>query len=471
MNATTIANGKRIIRGRGLLRAGVLAAVIAALNTTAARGATAYWHGQGATANWSDSANWDDDTTVDADTYTPVNGDTLRFFPATAGNKNNTNDIVGLSVVTVDFRNSGSGIVLNGNKLTWSTTIDGGYLSGAGAGPVLNLPLEAADNSVVIRADLGHTITLNGAITEAVASTVIQFNGGTVNLNGANTWTGVSLLGGAASVILNINTLANKDTAQSLGQGDIEFGYTAPNSILGGGTIVYSGSATTTDKGFQIGRNHINFNSDPGNAFINNGSGAVVWTGTQKKATALLTDMVFTLGGSNTDNNDWQSVIDNNTPTRLIGITKTGTGKWILSGDNTYSGATIVSNGTLMIEGNQSGATGAVTVVSGAALGGDGRIGGAVTLESGGALKPSDIGGGVPDSLTIDGAFGYENGTLDLSGLTTLANGTHVLATFPSRSVIAFASVVGLPSGASVGYTSTQITLTAAPSGTLISIR
>ncbi len=94
-----------------------------------------------------------------------------------------------------------------------------------------------------------------------------------------------------------------------------------------------------------------------------------------------------------------------------------------------------------------------------------------MTLDSGGALKPADTGDGVPDSLTIDGAFDYEDGTLDLSELATPAGGSHVLATFPSRAVGMFADVVGLPSGASVSYTETQIILAGASGGSLFLLR
>lgn len=51
-------------------------------------------------------------------------------------------------------------------------------------------------------------------------------------------------------------------------------------------------------------------------------------------------------------------------------------GTWILSGTNVYTGDTTVSAGTLVVNGDQSAATGAVTVATGATLGGNGIIGG-----------------------------------------------------------------------------------------------
>src|SRR5439155_18443438 len=66
------------------------------------------------------------------------------------------------------------------------------------------------------------------------------------------------------------------------------------------------------------------------------------------------------------------------------GFAKTGAGTLDLTGNNTYSGTTTVNAGILLVNGNQSAATGAVTVNSGATLGGSGIIGGTVTVNSGG---------------------------------------------------------------------------------------
>ena len=66
------------------------------------------------------------------------------------------------------------------------------------------------------------------------------------------------------------------------------------------------------------------------------------------------------------------------------GLVKLGTGSLdITSGGNSYTGLTIVSNGTLNIHGT---IPGAVTVKSGATLGGNGIIGGVVTVQAGGTL-------------------------------------------------------------------------------------
>ncbi|MFV4849855.1 autotransporter outer membrane beta-barrel domain-containing protein [Citrobacter freundii] len=61
-------------------------------------------------------------------------------------------------------------------------------------------------------------------------------------------------------------------------------------------------------------------------------------------------------------------------------LVKIGDGTLTLAGDNTYTGTTDVNEGVLLVNGNQSAATGQVTVKSGATLGGNGIIGGAVDV-------------------------------------------------------------------------------------------
>jgi autotransporter-associated beta strand protein len=98
----------------------------------------------------------------------------------------------------------------------------------------------------------------------------------------------------------------------------------------------------------------------------------------------------LTLTGSNTGNNTLAPLIGNEPAAGLaataeeiengfgsVGIRKTGIGKWILSNNNTYSGATNVEAGTLIVNGNQTG-SGTTTVSAGATLGGGGSLPGAL---------------------------------------------------------------------------------------------
>jgi autotransporter-associated beta strand protein len=70
-------------------------------------------------------------------------------------------------------------------------------------------------------------------------------------------------------------------------------------------------------------------------------------------------------------------------------VNKDGAGTITLSADNTYTGATNVSAGSLIINGAIS-STSAVTVGTNGTLGGGGTIGGSVTLNDGAFLSPGD---------------------------------------------------------------------------------
>ena len=91
----------------------------------------------------------------------------------------------------------------------------------------------------------------------------------------------------------------------------------------------------------------------------------------------------------------WNGIL--NDGAEVLNVLKRGPGAWTFAGANTYSGTTTVSNGTLLVNGQLG--TGAVSVLTGATLGGvGGTIAGPVTVQGGGAL--SVVGGGT-NILTI----------------------------------------------------------------------
>ncbi|MBE1159678.1 autotransporter-associated beta strand repeat-containing protein [Dyella acidiphila] len=94
-------------------------------------------------------------------------------------------------------------------------------------------------------------------------------------------------------------------------------------------------------------------------------------------------------------------------------VTQAGSGSTVLTGTNSYAGATNVQAGTLLVNGDQTAATGATTVQSGATLGGAGIIGGDVNVANGGTLSPGAA-AGAAGTLTINGNLTLgANATLD----------------------------------------------------------
>ena len=94
----------------------------------------------------------------------------------------------------------------------------------------------------------------------------------------------------------------------------------------------------------------------------------------------------------------------------ILSITKTGSGTWTLPG-NTYTGNTVVSNGTLVLNGTVGGGTTNATVVAGGTLAGGCTIADAVNVLAGGKLSPGA--NNVPGTLTI-------NNNLTLAGAVAM---------------------------------------------------
>jgi fibronectin-binding autotransporter adhesin len=207
----------------------------------------------------------------------------------------------------------------------------------------------------------------------------------------------------------------------------VQFGNTSSNSLT---EVIYTGtSPATTDKQWRLGQAST-ANSLSG-AFRNNGSGAVTWTGTQASmGNATANTKTLILGGSNTGNNTWQSNIANGAQNTTVALTKEDSGKWILAGNNTYTGTTSVQQGVLLIDGSTA-AGSAVIVSSGAVFGGNGTVGGNLTLASG-ALFAFDTGStlDLSGTLALDSSFGVASlrntsgGAIDWSAITS---GTYTL--------------------------------------------
>ena len=299
------------------------------------------------------------------------------------------------------------------------------------------------------------TLSLNGVNTYAgkttVAKGILAFSSGNASAtadqalgHGANVDLGVAgtssgilqYTGGATTLAKSINALGNgSDTIQNSGSGLLTLSGTLTKNgttlTLKGGsggiaiTGTIAGASANSDLTYDGGTftlTTVNTYNGPTtlidgvtvNANITgalptlNGRSAIIMdnTGSGSSTLALGTSApqsVASLAGAST------SAINLNANTLTVGTTsgtttfagaisgsggalvKDGASTLTLTGNNSHTGTTAVTAGMLVVNGNQSAATGDVSVFG--TLAGSGTVGGAITINSGGTLAP-----GAPDA-------------------------------------------------------------------------
>ena len=172
------------------------------------------------------------------------------------------------------------------------------------------------------------------------SASLTKVGSGTLTLSGGhNTYTGVTTVRAGT---VSLGTLANGGFASDLGAA----GSSAANLVINGAALQYTGGAAGVDRLFTVGTG--------GGTIEASGSGSLNLNNSGMIGLAGLGARMLILAGSNTGDNTLTPVLgDSGGPTAVI---KSGTGKWVLAGDNTYSGATTIASGVLQI--GAGGATG-----------------------------------------------------------------------------------------------------------------
>jgi fibronectin-binding autotransporter adhesin len=319
----------------------------------------------------------------------------------------NGNSIV-LHAVSTPYLWSGS------NNNSWDLTTPNNWIQNGGPVTYTNGGLTVFDDSstrtnVVINdlvnpslltfANVTNAYTLTNSAGKNIAfnARVLISGGGTVMMiGGANTYNGVTTVGKGT---LSVSGLANGFSPSDIGAAN----NSASNLVLDGGVFQYTGGPVSIDRLFTLTTNGGTIDSSGFGPLTLNNNGSFSYIGFSVRT--------LTLTGTEPDNNTLAAVLaDNGTPTSL---TKNGPGKWVLTGNNTYSGVTTIANGELQV-GN-GGATG--TLGSGAVVNN-----GSLDFNRTGTLTNSSAINGT-GSVTNDGA-----GTVILANNNSYSGGTYINA-------------------------------------------
>jgi fibronectin-binding autotransporter adhesin len=315
--------------------------------------------------------------------------------PTTIGSVTTTTPSGTLAVTSLADGNSPSGIGASPGT-AGNLVLNGGTLSYSGA--------SVNTNRLFSITSLGGTITSSGGGP-------INFTNTGANLStdkGATNFT-VSPNGNSVNVVLAPGGTPDDLTG-------IHVGMTVTGTGIPAGATVASVAATLTQ-------------------FVLSSAS----TGATNNTTSLSfgsLNRTLTLNGTNTGANTIAGTLADS-PTKTLGVTKSGAGTWILNGANTYTGATTASAGTLIVgsvAGNGAAlATGSAVSLSGTAtLGGYGTINGPVTVPTGTFISPGMSAGTltIGTASAVTGTYLWELATAGASaalnsGLSTVNGGVN----------------------------------------------
>lgn len=306
----------------------------------------------------------------------------------------------------------------------------------------------------------GNAITGLGGITQAGTGTTI--------LNASNSYSGTTTVSAGTLNIQNGNALGNTTGGTTVSSGAtlaIQGGITtAAEALTLNGTGVSSGGALRNISGdnafagaVTVAGSDVRINSDAGTLTLDVAAGNSI-TGTSTN---------LTFGGSGN-----VTVIDA-IDIGSGGITKDGTGTLTLAGNNSYSGSTTISSGTVNIQNNNAlgNTTGGTIVASGATLAIQGGITTAAEsltlsgngVSSGGALQNVSGNNTFAGAITLgaDTRINSASGTLTLDVASGNAiSGTNRNVTFGGSGDIVVADAISTGNGTLTKDGSGKLTLT-----------
>ncbi|KQZ69554.1 hypothetical protein ASE06_01670 [Sphingopyxis sp. Root214] len=321
----------------------------------------------------------------------------------------------GSGVTTLAKNDSGNWVLTGNHSYTGSTNVNGGTLFIGGGGTTGSIASAIVNNFGTLGFNRSDVVAYEGQI--GGTGTVRQAGIGTTILTGTNLYTGGTTitagtlqLGGGGTTGSIVGNVAN-DGLLVFNRSNL---FTFAGLVSGSGGVRQTGSGTTVLSGTNsyAGGTSILSGTLQVSADANLGAatgGLNFSSGTLRTTASFASARNTSLSGDGTILTDAGTIFSIDGVISGAGaLTKSGTGILTLSGSNSYAGATNVNAGTLLVNGNQSAATGLLTVASGATVGGNGRIGGSVNVLNGGILAP----GNSPGTLNIDGNLALAGGSV-----------------------------------------------------------
>ena len=315
---------------------------------------------------------------------------------------------------------TGALILTGNNTYTGLTTISGGALQIGNGGATGSIVGNVADNAA-LTFDRSDSVTYGGVISGSGA--VTQAGSGTLIYTGSNTYTGGTTIASGTLQIGNGGT-GGSIAGGVANNGNLAFGrsdtFNFSGTISGTGTVTQAGTGTLTLTGN---------NSYSGGTAINSGilqvladsnlgasSGGLTFGGGTLQmtgSTTLSRAVTLNASGGTIDTNGFDTTLAS-AASGAGALNKVGAGSLILTGNNTYSGGTNISAGTLQI-GN-GGTTGVIVgdVVDNAGL---------IFNRSGSSVFAGAISGTGSVTKLGTGTLVY-SGNSSYTGATTISAGT-----------------------------------------------
>ncbi|HEB9085786.1 TPA: fibronectin-binding autotransporter adhesin ShdA [Salmonella enterica] len=263
------------------------------------------------------------------------------------------------------------------------TEIDGGILAAKDAAALGTGDVTIAESATLAlsQGTLDNNVTGGGQIVKSGNDELI--------VTGANNYSGGTTISGGTLTADHADSLGSGDIDNSgvlqVGEGELE------NTLFGSGSLVKTGTGELTLSGD---------NTYSGGTTISDGT--------------LTADHADSLGTGAVANSGVLQVGEGELENTLSGsgsLVKTGTGKQTLGGDNSYSGGTTITGGTLTADHADSLGTGAIAN-SGVFKVGEGEL--KNTLSGSGSLVKTGTG-----ELTLSGDNSYSGGTTIIGGTLT----------------------------------------------------